>query len=440
MRLNSLIVENIAKIAMEKMATQGMKEEDALNFIKSSDPTGGRLKTWILKQIAIGEISLQEPAEAYNQNADVLDHHVSSRHIADLTNKIRNALSAFERKKSALQQKDIQQYTFSSLLAAIGSHKSKSEKREQIRAGREVAFDAHKYIAYRVYTPEMIQEYSKGTKWCTQGERMAKAYVDVGIPWYVLFEKTTEGLNKIGAWTGEGTYIVDLNDQPLDLASLGSGNAAATLARLILKPIIHLTIKTLKSATRVGPDISEAEMDWAPEANEKFYYADRPHKWWKYFGKQYTSTRANLLRYKGIDGNVDNLLDIMEKTLQDRLREIGLIETPMSKTQMKSLGHHQDKLMKISQKELAEIPAEWLQALEAMARRTNLDLNDPIVRLTATSLYPEYKDNVSAINMAAFEKAYQSVIKKYAHKSYRPQTARLRPSAILLNLQSRKQN
>jgi hypothetical protein len=133
--------------------------------------------------------------------------------------RVRDALKSFDKNKSKLQQKDINQYkTVTEIEDAVGGFVDSGEKKVSKKVhswagmpGVEVVQQKGPYTTVKVTDVNSLQKLGEGTKWCTRGsykpsqaERYLKMYKHI----FIVFESG----HPVMQYTPDYSQIMDIND------------------------------------------------------------------------------------------------------------------------------------------------------------------------------------------------------------------------------------
>ena len=154
---------------------KGVPEEEALDLLRQMaeiDPTRGKYVEWLARQHKAGRIRLPEDSD-----------------------NLRDGLTKFEKVKSRLVQKDIQQYTPGELYRVIEPFFA-SKRQEKLLGrkgklvlppGSKLVLDKPPYQVVKITDPKASSILCSGTKWCTANERTAEKYLADG-PLYLVYK------------------------------------------------------------------------------------------------------------------------------------------------------------------------------------------------------------------------------------------------------------
>jgi len=192
--------------------------------IISADPTRGKYSEWLIRQWKNKTARFPEDNEKLTRN-----------------------LIIFDKKKSKLQNKDINSYTPASLSKTLeetlgltkSERKSARSGKLQLPPGAEVIIKDDVWTVVKITDPQASSILCSGTEWCVANIDTAEEYLEDG-PLYLFYEN------------GERKYLVHIeSDQYMDVHDEDIGNLKFKLLDLL------------------GPEV----VDWKSDTSLAFEYA-----------------------------------------------------------------------------------------------------------------------------------------------------------------------
>jgi hypothetical protein len=227
----------------------------------SIDPTRGKYSEWLIKYYKLGFI------KAVDSDFPLL--------AAD-ANDVAEALRFFDKKKSKLEARDINDYTPVQLLEVVKTNLSltKSERKAarrgelQVPEGAKHVLSKGEFDVVEITGTEAAISLSSGTKWCTSNKFQAKHYLKQG-PLYLIY-KNGERIYMVHYQSGQFKDTAD-KDVPTIKSELGNSNLEDIKGQLItlLEPItgiehnqvLSYVIEYLKGTRDVLPGAEEYMLD-----------------------------------------------------------------------------------------------------------------------------------------------------------------------------------
>lgn len=148
-----------------------LKAGKILPDIVSADPTNGKYSEWLIRQWKNGTARFPEDNEKLSEN-----------------------LTLFDKKKSRLDNKDINAYTPGTLAQTLSQQfkATGSERRDarkggiQLPLGAELIANKGAMKAVKITTPEASSILCSGTEWCVANKETAEEYLKQG-PLYLIY-------------------------------------------------------------------------------------------------------------------------------------------------------------------------------------------------------------------------------------------------------------